>query len=67
MWLPGFDLQAGRGEAAVDQVAPVLDLLQVWSYASNESASQPDFYEFILVSPPAWARHLALVNIARPA
>jgi hypothetical protein len=27
MWLPGFDDQASRGEAAVDQVRPVLDLL----------------------------------------
>ena len=29
MWSPGFDLQAGAGEAAVDQVGPVLDLLQL--------------------------------------
>jgi hypothetical protein len=29
MLLPGFDGQAGRGEAAVDQVGPVLDLLQL--------------------------------------
>ena len=29
MLLPGLDGQAGRGEAAVDQVRPVLDLLQL--------------------------------------
>src|SRR5260221_519955 len=29
MSLPGFDDQAGRGEAAVDQMGPVLDLLQL--------------------------------------
>src|SRR2546430_1034051 len=29
MWLPGLDLQAGRGQAAVDQVGPVLDFLQL--------------------------------------
>ena len=29
MWSPGFDLQAGGGQAAVDQVGPVLDLLQL--------------------------------------
>ena len=26
MWSPGFDGQAGPGQAAVDQVGPVLDL-----------------------------------------
>src|SRR5437879_5311680 len=29
MWSPGFECQAGPGEAAVDQVGPVLDLLQL--------------------------------------
>jgi hypothetical protein len=29
MWSPGFDFQAGPGQAAVDQVGPVLDLLQL--------------------------------------
>src|SRR5229473_582033 len=29
MWSPGFDYQAGPGQAAVDQVRPVLDLLQL--------------------------------------
>src|SRR5512142_2677342 len=29
MWSPGLDLQAGRGQAAVDKVGPVLDLLQL--------------------------------------
>ena len=29
MWSPGLDFQAGRGQAAVDQVGPVLDLLQL--------------------------------------
>ena len=29
MWSPGFDFQAGGGQAAVDQVGPVLDLLQL--------------------------------------
>jgi hypothetical protein len=29
MWSPGFDGQAGRREAAVDQVRPLLDLLQL--------------------------------------
>src|SRR6185437_6715144 len=29
MGLPGFDGQAGGGQAAVDQVGPVLDLLQL--------------------------------------
>ena len=29
MWSPGFDGQAGGGEAAVDQVGPVLDLLEL--------------------------------------
>src|SRR5437762_1120729 len=29
MWSPGFDFQAGAGEAAVDQVGPVLDLFQL--------------------------------------
>ena len=29
MGSPGFDFQAGGGEAAVDQVGPVLDLLQL--------------------------------------
>ena len=29
MWLPGFEVQASRGQAAVDQVGPVLDLLQL--------------------------------------
>jgi hypothetical protein len=29
MWLPRFDGQAGRCEAAVDQVGPILDLLQL--------------------------------------
>ena len=28
MWSPGFDLQAGAGKAAVDEVGPVLDFLQ---------------------------------------
>src|SRR5436190_23919092 len=29
MWSPGFDSQAGGGQAAVDQVGAVLDLLQL--------------------------------------
>src|SRR5262249_53507351 len=29
MWSPGFDYQAGGGQAAVDQVRAVLDLLQL--------------------------------------
>src|SRR6266851_4115709 len=29
MWSPGLDRQAGGGQAAVDQVGPVLDLLQL--------------------------------------
>jgi hypothetical protein len=29
MWSPGFDFQAGGGQAAVDQVGPVLDFLQL--------------------------------------
>src|SRR6266536_2715815 len=29
MWSPGFEGQAGGGQAAVDQVRPVLDLLQL--------------------------------------
>src|SRR5215470_12582958 len=29
MWLPRFNSQPGRGQAAVDQVGPVLDLLQL--------------------------------------
>ena len=29
MRLPGFDSEAGGGQAAVDQVGPVLDLLQL--------------------------------------
>src|SRR6266852_1450092 len=29
MWLPGFEFEAGSGQAAVDQVRPVLDLLQL--------------------------------------
>jgi hypothetical protein len=29
MWSPGFDSQAGGGEAAVDQVGAVLDLLEL--------------------------------------
>jgi hypothetical protein len=29
MGSPGFDLQAGGGQAAVDQVGPVLDLLEL--------------------------------------
>ena len=29
MWSPGFEGQAGPGQAAVDQVGPVLDLLQL--------------------------------------
>src|SRR5258707_3515397 len=29
MWSPGFDSQAGGGQAAVDQVGPVLDLLEL--------------------------------------
>ena len=29
MWSPGLDCEAGRGQAAVDQVGPVLDLLQL--------------------------------------
>src|SRR5882724_909346 len=37
MWSPGFDFQAGRGQAAVDQVGPVLDLLQL----ALDDADQP--------------------------
>jgi hypothetical protein len=29
MWSPGLDLQVCRSQAAVDQVGPVLDLLQL--------------------------------------
>ena len=29
MWSPGVDFQAGGGQAAIDQVGPVLDLLQL--------------------------------------
>jgi hypothetical protein len=29
MWSPGFDSQAGGDQAAIDQVGPVLDLLQL--------------------------------------
>jgi hypothetical protein len=29
MWSPGSDVRDGPGEAALDQVAPVLDLLQL--------------------------------------
>ena len=29
MWSPGFDFQTGGGQAAVDQMGPVLDLLQL--------------------------------------
>src|SRR6516225_6213508 len=37
MWSPGFDFQAGPGQAAVDQVGPVLDLLQL----ALDDADQP--------------------------
>ena len=29
MWSPGFESQAGPGQAAVDKVGPVLDFLQL--------------------------------------
>ena len=37
MWSPRFDSQAGGGQAAVDQVGPVLDLLQL----AFDDADQP--------------------------
>jgi hypothetical protein len=57
MELPGFEFEAGTGQAAVDQVGPVLDLLQLAldDGELRQLRGQVDV-EIIPVLCPGWSR-----------